>query len=310
MNEPFALLFPGAPEIKNNMGYDLYNQFTEVKDIYDTISNQIGFSVLDYLATYTPEDMGNPIEFQLASLAYSLSVYSVLISEHGKAPNAISGLSMGQFSAINAAGTLNLEDTITLAHIQSKLLKQVLDEKPGDIYFSYGLNKVDFEKYTAKYNGDVFIISENSPTQFTFGGTVEATEQLANDINNYTGGLSAKISGLPPVHSMYLDAYVDHYLSDISKLNWQISETPIVSDTNAKILTPENVVRQLGIQLSSATHFVDSIRTMNNMGIHHFICVGPQRNLSVFVRNTLKGIDNRLKIDTITTLDDINQLML
>lgn len=69
MNEPFALLFPGAPEIKNNMGYDLYNQFTDVKDIYDTISNQIGFSVLDYLASYTPEDMGNPIEFQLASLS-------------------------------------------------------------------------------------------------------------------------------------------------------------------------------------------------------------------------------------------------
>lgn len=73
----------------------------------------------------------------------------------------------------------------------------------------------------------------------------------------------------------------------------------------------QQMIQTLGMGVIYHTrHFVDSIRTMNNMGIHHFICVGPQRNLSVFVRNTLKGIDNRLKIDTITTLDDINQLML
>lgn len=308
MNEPFALLFPGAPEIRNNMGYDIYNNIPEVKAIYEAVSNQVSFSILDYLATYDPENIGRPIEFQISSLVYSLSMYTTLISIHGKLPRALSGLSLGQFSAINASGMLNLSDTIKLASLESNILEKLIEEDSGDIYFSYGVKKDTFEKKIAQYNGDVFIISENSPTQFTFGGTTKATSELASSINDYTGGLSAKIAGLPPVHSKYLDSFVEMYGKQLEQLHWKNAEIPVIADTNAKILTTENVVRQLCIQLSSATHFVDSIRTMNNMGIHHFVSIGPERNLSVFVRNTLKDIDPHLKIDTITTLEDIKNL--
>lgn len=286
-----AFLFPGQGSQYVGMGQKLFNEHSEVRRVFEEANGVLGYDITT-ICFNGPEEKLNLTQYtQPAILTTSIAIYNLLVKD-GFSPDMVAGHSLGEYSALVAAGALRFSDALSLVHKRGIYMQEGLSPEKSLVVAILGLERKIVEDICkdASEKGVVSVANYNSPVQIVITGEGEAVE-LAMEMAEKRG--ARKIVVLPvstPVHSPLMKDAAEKLSKDMEKVEIEDLKCPLVCNVDATpIYKGAEARRNLIRQLTSSVFWEDSIRRMISSGISNFIEVGPKNVLTGLVRRIDKN---------------------
>ncbi|MDR0199799.1 MAG: ACP S-malonyltransferase [Streptococcaceae bacterium] len=278
-----AFLFSGQGAQKQGMAQDLADKYPIVARTFAESSEILGYD----LATLINADDGrlNETQFtQPAILTTSIALYRLIIAETDLRPDAVAGLSLGEYSALVAAGALDFATAVSLVAQRGALMSQM---QSGKMVAILGTDTALIEEACGEASslGIVSPANYNTPAQTVIGGETQAVDK-ALELLQAAGSkkqIELKVSG--PFHTALMAPAAAEFAKILETTAFHDFNVPLVSNTTGKIMAQDEIRTLLTRQMQEPVRWVDSIQTMTkNLGITRFIEVGPGKVLSGFVK--------------------------
>ncbi len=268
------------------MGRDLFHAVSSVPPLYREASEILGYD-LETLCFEGPADQLNRTEYtQPALLVTSLAAFE-LVKNGPLSPGLVAGHSLGEYTALVAAGALGFKDAVSLVRNRARYMGEAV--VPGTTLVSaiLGLSASEVSQVCreAQTVGVVAPANFNSPGQTVIAGEKAAVER-AGEIAKDRG--ARRVKSLPvsvPVHTPLMQVAAERLKGDIDRLTWTDLRVPLVNNVEAKLLErAEDIRDSLFRQLPSSVRWEESILAMRDSGIRHFIEIGPGKVLTGLVK--------------------------
>jgi [acyl-carrier-protein] S-malonyltransferase len=286
MSDPIALVFPGQGSQFVGMGRDLCEAFPHLRVIYEEAEHLLGYSVSS-LCFDGPKDKLDLTEFtQPALLVSSMVSYRLLEGEHVKC-QAVAGHSLGEYSALVAAGGLTFPDAVGLVQKRGHYMAEAVPPGSGLVAAILGLSTEDVEAACreAQSVGIVSAANFNSPGQIVIAGEKAAVERAIELVKARGCRRAMPLPVSVPVHTSLMQKAADQFSPAVNKVPLKDLSVPLVNNAEARSLQQEKDVRQSLIQqLPSPVLWEQSIRAIWDMGIRVFVEVGPGKVLTGLIK--------------------------
>lgn len=289
MNSGIGLVFPGQGSQSVGMGKALFEAFPDLKEMYDEASSVLGFDVAA-LCFEGPADRLNLTEYtQPALLVSSIAAWKTL-EPAGIEPLAVAGHSLGEYSALVAAGGLSFLDAVGLVQKRGRYMAEAVPPGTGLVAALLGLatDVVNDVCRVASVVGIVAAANFNSPGQVVIAGEKAAVER-AIELAKEKG--CKKAIPLPvsvPVHTPLMQKAANRLAADLAAVRWSDLRAPLVNNAEAKAISRAAEIQpSLVRQLPSSVLWEDSVRAMRKMGVTTFIEVGPGTVLTGLIKRIL-----------------------
>ncbi len=282
-------MFPGQGSQSVGMGQALYEAFPSLRSFYEEASSVLGYEATA-LCFEGPADRLNRTEYtQPALLVSSIAAFRML-EPAGLIPVAVAGHSLGEYSALVAAGGVSFRDAVALVQKRGRYMAEAVAPGTGLVAALLGLapEVVKGICRDASSEGIVAAANFNCPGQVVIAGEKAAVE-CALELAKTKG--CRKAIPLPvsvPVHTPLMQKAADRLAPEVAAVTWADLKTPLVNNAEARPLrAAADVQASLIRQLPSSVLWEDSIRTMARMGVTTFIEVGPGTVLTGLVKRIL-----------------------
>lgn len=302
-----AVMFPGQGSQEVGMGKAFYDKYSSVKSLYQ-IANESLQTDLKTLMFEGPESQLTETEnAQPALLLSSIAAYT-LLEKQGIKPVMTIGHSLGEYSALVAAGSLSLEIALPLVATRGKLMEEAFPKGQGGMTAVLGLTEEEIIKALQQLPpGEIVDIANlNCPGQIVISGTKKGLER-ANDILLDHGArrvIELNVSG--PFHSQLMARANEEFSQYLDEIRIEDAEIPVYANVSAKPVTEHDQIKKLLIkQLYSPVRFEQSIRNMLVEEVDAFVEVGSGRVLSGLVRK----IDRKTKTFSIQDPKSLNKFI-
>jgi len=302
-----AYVFPGQGAQWVGMGRDLYQNFDSAKAVFDQADEALSFH-LSKLCFEGPEDeLLQTINAQPAIVTVSFACLEAsrsMGSGDGLPPAGfVAGHSLGEYTALAAAGVLDFASTVYLARERGRLMHEAGQVTPGGMAAVIGLDEPALAKVCAETGARIANI--NCPGQIVISGAEDTLTQ-AMDLAKARGAhrvIRLQVSGA--FHTPLMQSAVDGMAEAIAKLSFSHPETPIIGNTTAQPLTTaEQVKEELLRQLCNCVQWQRSVEYMLSDGVSTFIELGPGRVLA----GLIKRIDKNVNIINIGDAEAVKNL--
>ncbi len=306
-----TLLFPGQGSQIVGMGSEFYNKFKIVKEIFSQADQKLNYSLSKIILEGSEDKLTLTENTQPAILTVSYSIFEVLKNEFDFDLNSFkffSGHSLGEYTALVCAKSLEFEDAVYLLHERGKAMQNAVPIGRGSMIAILG-NKIDDIKnlIDSRKNKDGVceIANDNAEGQVIISGDKESINSFQTELKQ------KKIKFLPlkvsaPFHCSLMKPAADIMKEKINKIDFKTPKYPIVNNVNALPETdPAKIKDLLYEQIFSTVRWRESLINISKNGISDFIEIGPGKVLSGMVKRTLKNA-NSFSINSIT---DINNLI-
>lgn len=285
-----AFIFPGQGSQSVGMGKNFIGQFSESKEIFDIASSVLGYDLAD-LCMNGPADKLNLTEnTQPAILTTSIAILRVL-EKKGLKAEAAAGHSLGEYSAITAAGGIEFKDAVALVQKRGRYMQEAVPAGVGLMAAILGLERSDVEKscLEAAKNGIVAPANYNSPGQIVIAGEKTAVEK-AMELAKAAGAKKVvPLAVSVPSHCSMMKDAGEKLAKELDTITIRDLRFPIVNNADAKFLrTAAELKPSLIRQISSSLYWEDSINRLTAEGFDTFIEVGPGKVLSGLVKRIAK----------------------
>ncbi len=299
-----GFVFPGQGSQSVGMGKLLYDAHPSVKSVYDEASSVLGYDVAA-LCFDGPAERLNLTEFtQPALLASSMAAFK-LLEPVGLKPVAVAGHSLGEYSALVAAGGLAFRDAVALVQKRGRYMSEAVAPGTGLVAALLGVTAEVVKDVCrlASPAGVVAAANFNSPGQVVIAGEKAAVERA---IELAKGQGCKKAIPLPvsvPVHTPLMQHAADRLARDLAEVTWADLRAPLVNNAEAKAISRANEIQASLIrQLPSSVLWEETVRTMGAMGVTTFVEVGPGTVLTGLIKRILPSA-KLLNVNDPTSLD-------
>jgi len=296
-----AVIFPGQGAQYVGMGKSLCENFSQAKSIFSSIDKILGFSLSKKCFQGQESELKETSTQQLAILAVSLAAFEVFKQKESKV-DYLSGLSLGEYSCLYAAGVLSLEDLVILVRERAGAMHSSAIANPSTMFAVIGLERETAEDIARKEN--FYIANINSPQQIVVSLEKSRKDEISK-VLEATGARVIELVVSGGFHSPFMNSAKERLASVVSEMKFSDAKVPIVSNFTAKDHTnAEEIKKNLLEQLTSPVLWNDCIGFMVKAGVDLFFEVGPSKVL----RGLIRKIDRQVKVVNVEKKEDFDVL--
>lgn len=298
-----AFIFPGQGAQYCGMGQDFYEQTALGKEIYDTASGLLGFSVPELC--FEKNDRLDITEYtQAAMVTTSIAMMRVLEAEKGVKPDVAAGLSLGEYCALAASGVMSDADAIRTVRERGILMQKAVPAGKGAMAAILSLDAFAIEEVLSGMEG-VQIANYNCPGQIVISGRKEKVEEASEKLLAAGAKRAILLNVSGPFHSEMLTGAGEKLFEFLEGVSISDPFIPYVSNVTAKYVTDGMLVKDLlKKQVSSSVRWQQSVETMLADGVDTFIEIGPGKTLAGFI----KKIKRDVSVFNIEKLEDLDKV--
>ena len=292
-----AYVFPGQGSQFPGMAKELYDTNATAKEMLDKANDILGFRITDIMFSGTPEDLKQTKVTQPA-----IFLHSVVLAKcyEGFNPDMVAGHSLGEFSALAAAGAMEFEEALKLVSIRARAMQKACEIKPSTMAAIIALPTEKVEEICASCNGIVVPANYNCDGQIVISGEIEAVNEACEKMK----AAGAKRALVLPVggafHSPLMEPARMELAEGIEKAVFNTPVCPVYQNVTALPSTdPATIKQNLLTQLTSPVRWTQSVKNMVADGAGYFMEIGPGTVLQGLVK---KFAGNEVEVEGITTI--------
>lgn len=286
-NVKYIFLFPGQGTQYSGM-FNVIRMLPDAVNVYEQANEILGYDLKGLCTTGNPEQLQQTEFTQAAIFTHSMALYSVL-RKNGIEPYIAAGHSVGEFSALVAAGVLSFEDALRLVQKRGKLMASV--QREGSMVSVVGLSLDEIHQLflEVKEKGYIAISLHNTQNQFVMSGDAEAVEAFSIKAKEKGALKVVKLKVSQAFHSELMREIHQEFIEEVDKLSFGNAQCPIILNCTAeKTSEAEKIKEDIRQQLVSPVRWYDSVQKMLEEEAE-FVEVGPGKSLSGMLRSIDKG---------------------
>ena len=285
-------MFPGQGSQAPGMGKDLAENFPSARQVFEEADDALGFAISRLCFDGPAEDLQLPENTQPAILTVSVAAFRALSEAGVGAAAFVAGHSLGEYSAIVAAGALSLSDAVKTVRARGRYMQEAVPVGTGAMAAVLGGELAEIERVCQEASGDQVcsIANFNSPGQAVIAGNTEAVDRAIELLNGVAKRV-IKLKVSAPFHCALMKPAQDRLAPDLERLSFNEPVMPIVTNVDARPASgPAELRDALVRQVSSPVRWVSSMQLLIDQGVSTFIEVGPGKVLSGLMRQTSRDV--------------------
>ena len=284
-----AFVFPGQGAQFVGMGKDLYENNALAKELFDKANEVLGFKITDIMFDGTAEELKQTKVTQPAVFLHS--VISALCMGDAFQPDMVAGHSLGEFSALVAAGALNFEDGLKLVHARALAMQKACEKAAGTMAAIIGLPDEKVEEICESIDGVVVAANYNCPGQLVISGEVEAVNAACEKMKEAGAKRALPLPVSGAFHSPLMQPAKDELQAAIETTEFSVPKCPVYQNVDAKPHTDAAEIKaNLIAQLTSSVRWTASVQNMVADGADDFTECGPGKALQGMIGRIAKGV--------------------
>lgn len=274
-----AFIFPGQGSQKVGM-LDVFTKYhPKIKPLFETANEICGVDLWQMVNEGSADTLNQTVNTQPALLTASIALWECFAAE--MKPDFLAGHSLGEYSALVAAGAIKFEDAVALVKFRGELMQKAIPAGEGSMAAILGLNDDAVDKICQETNGVVAAANYNSPGQVVISGSVDAVKLAAEQCKEQG---AKRVLALPvsiPSHCPLMQSAADELAVALDDIEMQRPEIPVVQNVNAQIAESVSEIKKLLVaQLYSPVKWTQDIHYLISQGVSEFIECGPGKVLS------------------------------
>lgn len=285
-----AFIFPGQGSQHAGMGRDLNDSFSSARNVFEEADAALGFKISDLCFNGPEEDLQLTSNTQPAILTASVAAFRVL-AENGIKPDVVAGHSLGEYSALVAAGALSLSDAVKIVRLRGQLMQQAVPVGAGAMAAILGLEAAKVrEACEAAAQGQICSPANfNSPNQTVIAGNHEAVERAVAECQKLGARRAIMLKVSAPFHCALMRPAQDQLTPALNEANFNDLAFPLINNVEAQTIT-QGADARTGLirQVSAPVRWTEIVERMLADGIDTFVEVGPGKVLSGLVKSINK----------------------
>ena len=290
----FAFVFPG----QGSQAVGMLNGFADNAVVQETVSEAseaLGFDLGKLIADGPKEELDLTTNTQPVMLTSSVAFYRAWIAAGGTVPEVIAGHSLGEFSALVAAGVIPFKDAVKLVRFRAQAMQEAVPVGVGGMAAIIGLDSTALKQACQEAAQDEVVepANFNSPTQIVIAGHKTALARACEAAKAKGAKRALMLPVSAPFHSSLLKPASDRLVEYMADLTFSVPQIPLINNVDVAILNdPQAIKDALVRQAASPVRWVETIEKMAGMGITHIVECGPGKVLAGLckrINNSLTG---------------------
>lgn len=288
-----AFVFPGQGSQAVGMGKDLADNFSIAQETFEEANDALGFSLSEMCWSGTAEDLALTENTQPAILTTSVAAFRVMQGEGLADPDFVAGHSLGEYSALVAAGAMSFADAVKTVRKRGKYMQEAVPVGVGAMAAILGLDLENIEKCCQEAaQGQVCSPANiNSPSQIVIAGNAEAIDRACEILKEKGAKRAIKLNVSAPFHCALMMPAQEKLAADLQAITYGEFSFPIVQNIDAQVNSDaDKVCEALTKQVSNTVHWLQTVENLVKLEVETFIEVGAGKVLSGLVKQIYRDV--------------------
>ena len=306
----YAIVFPGQGSQSLGMLSDLSSNFSIVKDIFSEASDALDLDLWK-LVQEDEDSLNLTKNTQPAMLAAGYATYKVLSNEVDLSPICMAGHSLGEYTALVAANSLNFFEAVKLVRKRAELMQSAVPSGTGAMAAILGLDdeKVIEICRQSKISGVVEAVNFNSPGQVVIAGENKAVNKACESMKEAGAKRALLLPVSVPSHCSLMNNAAQEFSYSVDAVNFKTGETSVLHNVDASFADDANEIKlKLVEQLCKPVLWTSSVQKMQQLGVEKLIELGPGKVLAGLTKRIDKSLSSLAVIDTAAVQSTIEEI--
>ncbi len=296
-----AFVFPGQGSQHAGMGRDLAENYPPARAVFDEADEALGFELSGLCFNGPEEELQLTANTQPAILTVSVAAFRVLAAK-GVTPDFVAGHSLGEYSALVAAGSLSLSDAVRLVRRRGELMQDAVPVGVGAMAAILGIDAVKVTEACAIASGDQICAPANfnTPSQTVLAGHKEAVERAIEECKARGAKRAMMLKVSAPFHSALMMPAQEKMAGPLRETTFNDLSIPLINNVDAALVTSGSVACEALIrQISTPVRWTDIILKMFEHDVGTFVEVGHGKVLAGLVKSIAKEAEKEIRLLTV-----------